>query len=37
MRAVPEDQQVGVTVEGVPLERCGRSSQEGREGLEEIV
>src|SRR5512132_4367055 len=37
MRAVPEEQQIGVTIEGLPLGRRRRSSQEGREGLEEIV
>jgi hypothetical protein len=37
MRAVPEDEQVGVTFEGLPLGGRRRSSQEGREGLEKIV
>jgi uncharacterized low-complexity protein len=36
MRAVPENKQVGIAIEGLPLGSRRRSSQEGREGLEKL-
>src|SRR6266511_4764005 len=37
VRAVPENQQIGVAAEGIALGRRSGSAQQGREGLEELL